>query len=203
MGLLWQGALHHCVFKLQCSHMLFCKCTAFSCCIHNIFILQVCKVRMGPSSYFLAGDVVKDNIILIAYANSGVQAAVVINSGTWVGHKQAGDDPDVPAWWWMLDSRVIQVQRMPRTRLGTCPNGPRPWNEWPLLASQTSLWDLSDWTVDAMIDHVMQSHQWPFWAWSRKRCWNMDGRTYVCQQNGKHGLQSDYSFPNQQIQHNW
>jgi len=31
----------------------------------------------------------------------------------------------------------------------------------------------------------------------------MDGRTYVCQQNGKHGLQSDYSFPNQQIQHNW
>ncbi len=88
MGLLWQGALHHCVFKLQCSHMLFCKCTAFSCCIHNIFILQVCKVRMGPSSYFLAGDVVKDNIILIAYANSGAQAAVVINRHEWDASKQ-------------------------------------------------------------------------------------------------------------------
>ncbi len=37
---------------------------------------------MNPSSYFMAADVVKDNIILIAYANSGVQAAVVINSGT-------------------------------------------------------------------------------------------------------------------------
>ncbi len=43
---------------------------------------------MGPSSYFLAGDVVKDNIILIAYANSGAQAAVVINRHEWDASKQ-------------------------------------------------------------------------------------------------------------------
>jgi len=34
---------------------------------------------MSPSSYFMAADVVQDNIILVAYANSGAQAAVVIN----------------------------------------------------------------------------------------------------------------------------
>ncbi len=43
---------------------------------------------MSHSSYFMAADVVKDNIILITYANSGAQAAVVINRHEWDTSKQ-------------------------------------------------------------------------------------------------------------------
>ena len=46
---------------------------------------------------------------------------------------------------------------MPRTRLWTCANLSKPCNEWPLPASKTSLWDISKWTVDAVIDCLMQS----------------------------------------------
>ena len=117
----------------------------------------------------MAADVVQDNIILVAYANSGAQAAVVINRYEW-GHKQAGDDPDAPARWYMLDNRVIQVQRMPRTRLGTCSNESQPCHEWPLLASETSLWDLSRWTMDAMIDRVMDQPIFAnFWLANRAK----------------------------------
>ena len=42
---------------------------------------------MSPS-YFMAADVVQDNIILVAYANSGAQAAVVINRDEWDTSKQ-------------------------------------------------------------------------------------------------------------------
>ena len=58
------------------------------CCIHKIIIFQVYKVRMSPSAYFKAADVVNDNIILIAYAHSGFQAAVVINRHEWDTRKQ-------------------------------------------------------------------------------------------------------------------
>lgn len=43
---------------------------------------------MSPSSYFMAADVVQDNIILVAYANSGAQAAIVINRDEWDTSKQ-------------------------------------------------------------------------------------------------------------------
>ncbi|DBB02761.1 TPA: hypothetical protein ACH3X1_013599 [Trebouxia sp. C0004] len=43
---------------------------------------------MSPSAYFKAADVVKDHIILIAYAHSGFQAAVVINRHEWDTKKQ-------------------------------------------------------------------------------------------------------------------
>ena len=43
---------------------------------------------MSPSAYFKAADVVNDNIILIAYAHSGFQAAVVINRHEWDTRKQ-------------------------------------------------------------------------------------------------------------------
>lgn len=43
---------------------------------------------MSPSSYFMAADVVQDNIILVAHANSGAQAAVVINRDEWDTSKQ-------------------------------------------------------------------------------------------------------------------
>ena len=58
------------------------------CCIHKIIIFQVYKVHMSPSAYFKAADVVNDNIILIAYAHSGFQAAVVINRHEWDTRKQ-------------------------------------------------------------------------------------------------------------------
>lgn len=70
----------------------------------------------------------------------------------------------------MLDNRVIQVQRMPRTRLGTCSNESQPCHEWPLLASETSLWDLSRWTMDAMIDRVMDQPIFAnFWLANRAK----------------------------------
>ncbi len=68
--------------------MLLCICKALSWWINKIFILKVCKVRMSHSSYFMAADVVKDNIILITCANSGAQAAVVINRHEWDTSKQ-------------------------------------------------------------------------------------------------------------------
>ena len=43
---------------------------------------------MSPSAYFKAADVVKDNIILIACAHFGFQAAVVINRHEWDTKKQ-------------------------------------------------------------------------------------------------------------------
>ncbi|DBA86714.1 TPA: hypothetical protein ACH3X1_005162 [Trebouxia sp. C0004] len=43
---------------------------------------------MSPSAYFKAADVVKDNVILIAYAHFGFQAAVVINRHEWDTKKQ-------------------------------------------------------------------------------------------------------------------
>jgi len=85
---LWVVALHHCAFRLQWSYMFFSKCKAFSCYIHSFITSQVCKVHMSPSSYFMAADVVQDNIILLAYANCGSQAAVVINRHEWDTSKQ-------------------------------------------------------------------------------------------------------------------
>ncbi len=43
---------------------------------------------MSPSAYFKAANVVNANIILIAYAHSGFQAAVVINRHEWDTRKQ-------------------------------------------------------------------------------------------------------------------
>ena len=40
-------------------------------------------MQISPSAYFKAADVVNDNIVLIAYAHSGFQAAIVINRHEW------------------------------------------------------------------------------------------------------------------------
>ena len=69
-------ALHHCAFRLSGATCCCVSANRFFCYNHKVIILQVCKVRMSPSSYFMAADVVQDNIILVAYANSGAQAAV-------------------------------------------------------------------------------------------------------------------------------
>jgi hypothetical protein len=126
------------------------------CCIHKVIILQVYKVRMSPSGLF-SGRWWGEGQHHLGCLCTLWSPSCGCHEQTWVGHMQAGDVPDVPAWSCMLDNRVIQVQRMPRTRLGTCPSRSQPCHEWPLLASQTSLWDLSNWAVDAMTDRPVQS----------------------------------------------
>ena len=85
---LWGVALHHCAFRLSGATCCCVSANRFFCYNHKVIILQVCKVRVSPSSYFMAADVVQDNIILVAYANSGAQAAVVINRDEWDTSKQ-------------------------------------------------------------------------------------------------------------------
>lgn len=81
-------ARHHCAFRLSGATCCCVNAKLFFCYSHKVIILQVCKVRISPSSYFMAADVVQDNIILVAYANSGAQAAVVINRDEWDTSKQ-------------------------------------------------------------------------------------------------------------------
>ena len=67
----------------------------------------------------MAADVVQDNMILVAYANCGAQAAVVNTRHEWDTSKQVTSQHGDAA----LTIKFIQMQWMPQTRLGTCPNG--------------------------------------------------------------------------------